>query len=206
MNNIWLPPNDDDPRVAVIFDDVLPEGWEVWVFLDNENGQAIVHEVRLAPSRSGNPYRSAPDGGLQSRYRGLLNIDELGLRAYREVVNNLTDFAGRPGWQEEAAVWGTIQAAERALADSRPAGRQQRTPEFYALAAASYVRLSRMKARRVYEAMHEADFPSHSVDTLRDLVKACRQKGYLTSAPSGRAGGHLTKKSLTLLGNEGANQ
>jgi hypothetical protein len=205
MADLWNPTDLEDPRVAVIFDDILPEGWEVWIFLDNEAGHPIVHEVRLAPSRAGSPYRKAPDGGLQSRYRGLLNIDELRLRAYQEVVDNLADVGRRPGWQEEAAVWDTIRAAESALANSLRSGRQRRTPEFYAHVAASYVRQA-SKTRRVYDAMHKLDFPSYSLDTLRDLVKECRQKGYLTSAPSGRAGGQLTEEALALLDEVAVNQ
>jgi hypothetical protein len=184
--------------VAVIFDDVLPEGWEVWIFLDSENGRPIVHEVRIAPRRTGESYRAAPEGGIKSRYRGLLNVDELRRRAFQVVVEDSGWVRDRPQWSRDVAVWQTIEAAERGLSSSPTATRRQRTPEFYTAVAASYVRHT-SRSRRVYEAMQETDYPYYHQDTLRDLVKECRKQGYLTAAPKGRAGGQLTDKALRIL-------
>jgi hypothetical protein len=198
MPTLWLPPDPEDPRLAVIFDDVLPEGWEVWVFLDSEDGRPIVHEIRIAPRRTGEPYRKAPDGGIKSRYRGLLNVDELRRRAFQAIVEDFGWVRDRPQWTQDVAVWKTIEAAERGLSASPPAARRQRTPKFYAEVAASYVRHTG-RSRRVYAAMQETDYPYYHQDTLRDLVKECRRQGYLTAAPKGRAGGQLTESALRIL-------
>jgi hypothetical protein len=199
MTELWLPEDSNDPRVAAIFNDVLPEGWEIWVFLDSEHGQPIVHEIRIAPTRVGTSYRKAPEGGIKTRYRGLLNFDELRLRAFYVVVENASKLRERPQWQRDIAAWRTIEAVERELGGAQSPGRRRRTPELYVQVAASYLRNAR-RSRRVYAAMHETDFPFYHEDTLRDLVKVCRSKGYLTAAPKGRAGGQLTDRALRMLG------
>jgi hypothetical protein len=198
MESFWLPEDPDDPRMAAIFDDVLPKGWDVWIFLDSEDGRPIVWEIRVAPSRTGKPYREAPDGGITSQHRTLLNIDELRLRAFQVVADNFAQVSDRPHWRRDVAVWQTIEAAESALGDPQSPGRRPRTPTLYARVAASYLRQA-SRNRRVYEAMHEMDYPFYHQDTLRDLVKECRKQGYLTAAPKGRAGGQLTDKALRVL-------
>lgn len=98
------------------------------------------------------------------------------------------------------------QLAQSAVAGRRPKrlrpGRQSdarsRDDEFYATVAARYhdlVNVQQVKNPNV-ELAAELDLQRAQV---RDLVLACRNRGLLTKAPAGRAGGRLTPKALAIL-------
>ena len=198
---LWFPADATDPRVAVIFDDVLP-GWEVWIWLDHEHGKPIIHEVRIAPPRTheGTPYRRATRGGLRAGDRNSVNLGTLGPRAFREVVTHTDELRESPQWEHwksQVSVFETLDAAKHAVADPEFAGRRTITPLYLAQISAAYVRAVETETGRPYEQMSSEFYKSHSY--LRDLVKLARRQGFLTKAPRGIAGGQLTKKSYRIL-------
>jgi len=191
-------PKDKDPRLAVIFDDVLA-GWEVWIWLDHEHGMPIIHELRVAPPRTGTRYRQAKPGGLVASNRNKINLLTLSRRAFQEVMTHTEELRAHPQWEHwkaEIAAFETIEAARHAVVDPKLAGRRKRTPLYYAQVSAAYVR-EVAAGPKPYERMAE-EFDSNA-DTMLDVVKEARRRGFLTKAPSGKAGGQLTKKANAIL-------
>lgn len=96
-----------------------------------------------------------------------------------------------------ARVFGLIQPdSVPDLSVSERAGRRGRDDRFYARWAAEYVGAFSRSGHPVAEM---ASRHSLSPSQVRNLVHACRRRGMLTSAPSGRAGGELTARAIDLL-------
>lgn len=200
MAEFRIPKDRKDPRLHVIFDDVLPE-WEVWIWLDHEHGMPIIHELRIAPprTRKGTPYRRAKRGGLLASNRNKINLLTLSRRAFREVLTHTDELRAHPQWEHwkaQIAAFETVEAARHAVVDPKHAGRRKRTPLYCAQVSAAYVREVAV-GPKPYERMAE-EFDS-TADAMLDVVKEARRRGFLTKAPAGKAGGQLTKKAIRTL-------
>jgi hypothetical protein len=96
-----------------------------------------------------------------------------------------------------ARVIGLIQpGAAPDLSVSERVGRRGRDDRFYARWAAEYADAFSRSSHPVAEM---ASRHSLSPSQVRNLVYACRRRGMLTAAPSGRAGGELTARAIGLL-------
>ena len=95
-----------------------------------------------------------------------------------------------------ARVIGILHPDAPDLSVSERVGRRGRDDRFYARWAADYADAFSRSSHPVAEmaARH-----SLSPSQVRNLVYACRRRGMLTSAPSGRAGGELTARAIELL-------
>lgn len=78
-----------------------------------------------------------------------------------------------------------------------PAKQRANSPEFYAAWAARYVDLVKGGSRSPIADL--AEEMGKSREQIRDLVHACRAKGYLTKGRRGLSGGELTDVALKVL-------
>ena len=79
---------------------------------------------------------------------------------------------------------------------TRRPGRKGRDDGFYAAWAAAYLDKC-AQTRRPHLAL--AEETNYGKDTIRDFVQKARNRGLLTKAPPGRAGGQLLPKAVRLL-------
>lgn len=187
-----------------------------WVGKLGAEGSAVVGEV-LWDAAPGVHYKLevTPDGQLRqftamactggtvtARGLRLAPIGEM-QRAVRKRVQDLTSMAAKALIRSDDQDQETVDAADRLrkaaddFSDRPRPGSAGRGDHRYAAVAAVYVDL--LDAGDPSPVVTMASVLHLSVKTVRNLLYKAREKGLLTSAGRGRAGGQLTDKAKEIL-------
>jgi hypothetical protein len=171
----------------------LPQGWRARYTLVPQDGQAVVAELRVFREEQLDP--PLPRGGLTSRLLRQIPITAH-LRIARKTWQQRED-EGRNLFglrYDSLGAWGFTRAA---LQDPLRPGRKGHPDLLYAKLSSDYVReLARGTRNPVASIARRQHF---SPSWVSQLIVRCRQKGFLTAAPVGRAGGQLTEAALAVL-------
>ena len=134
-----------------------------------------------------------PPAPLTARLVHALPLGALERRARRAVLEETQPFLA-PKYRTTGYARSVTQLVESVQRTMRP-GRRGRPIAEYAALAARYVEL--LKEGRGLPGLARDIHLSDS--QVRNLLYAARQKGLLTAAPKGKAGGELTEKAKQLL-------
>jgi hypothetical protein len=171
-------------------------GWTVAYRLAPQDGQPVIAEVRVTPPKR------LPSGGLSTAVLRSVHLSEP-MEVWPEVIRALERQHG-PEVIQRAFVERPGFSAAAARQPRRP-GRGGRSDIYYAQAAQDYVAIINKGgpgARTPTKVLAQrAPFARlrNSEQAARDTIHAARVRGLLTRSQSGRAGGQLTEKAISLL-------
>ena len=201
-----------DVAGQVWFEKELPDGWVAAYRLLPQLGRPVAAEARLYPGRirggrvgEADASADVPPGGITTSLlrlpveRHLKEAQEEWMRPPTADQYVRPESARYTDW-DVPALWGF---AAYLHPRPSPAGRPRRSEVDYAIFAALYVAAVEENPDSPYKSMatnlaarehdHSDRVASHyTVSSLRNIVTKAREKGYLTSAGSGRVGGELT--------------
>ena len=153
------------------------DGWVFTVTISRERGLTSVG-VRCEEGLSWRRVRTAPIGEIEAAVRA-------------GAPDRLAEAIGEPVGSAD------VRALGREFADRPRPGAAGRRDSFYVELAREYVTHFENNgdnaARALAKAMHL------SVVQVRSLLGEARRRGFLTSAPPGRAGGQLTARGIEML-------
>lgn len=188
----------------------LGDGWLAAFRLIPQDGQPVVAELRIFPEEE-NPKRKrgqwsahmlgldaiAPRGGLTARVIRRVRLEDV-QSAFSEVIANLVQrFGSETPLPPLDPFLSRIRIEEIArLANQRP-GPAGRDDTFYAAVAANY--LARIRAGSKQPLKELSTELSRPTSHVRQLLATARDRGLLTRAVQGRAGGELTEAGRSAL-------
>lgn len=200
----------------------LDSGWRAAFRMRVQGGAPVVAEVRVFPAPQerringhnlvageweaevGGARAPAPAGGLSARVLRRVALQDA-LRLTMEKIAEIREHVGEEeadqflaGWGvDKLAGWGLDKLATEASRRPGPAGRSDR---FYAEVANAYVQI----AAQPHPVETLAGSMGRPTSHVRQLLNTARERGLLSAAPRGRAGGELTEKALAVLRDEDA--